>query len=422
MKNFFLMLLLSLVLGTGFGWAMNYIEYGHRDTFFGEITTDGSVTADNVMAKLKEYQSDSTAIVELQSEPTHDFGAAAPGTKGTHQFIVKNIGDEPLILELGASTCKCTIGDLKDTQLAPGASTTIDMEWTVQSDKTAFEQSAELRTNDPTRPAVLLKITGIVISDIEFDPKEISFGDVLAGETFEISTNMYCYYDQDIEPVSALFGSKDLTKLSDFRFEPFEPSEQDGVHKQARQAFRVVAKVKPGLRQGPMVTTLVVTFKKNAGGTDGEQANQETPDGKKGFYQTSAEVAGEIVGSLGMIENTRVKSISGGGYIWNLGRIGPDEELKFKALVVLKGSERDGTTLRIGETYPSDVVQAEFGAPLGKGKMRLFPINLTLKAGAETLDLLGKNKDDFGWIWIESDNPKVSRMRVAVKVMIEARP
>ena len=123
-----------------------------------------------------------------------------------------------------------------------------------------------------------------------------------------------------------------------------------------------------------------------------------------------------------MIESSALRSTDGGGYIWTLGKIDAEDKLEFRALVALKGSERDSTILTVGETYPSDVIEAEFGQPLGKGQMRLFPIILKLKAGDQTIDLLGKNKDDFGWLWIESDNPKVSRMKVAVKVFIEPRP
>jgi hypothetical protein len=49
-------------------------------------------------------------------------------------------------------------------------------------------------------------------------------------------------------------------------------------------------------------------------------------------------------------------------------------------------------------------------------------LTITLKPGTQPIDLLGKNKEDFGLLWIESDNPKVGRMKVAVKVLVEPRP
>lgn len=424
MKHFWLLVLLSAVLGTTLGWTMNYIEYGHRDAFFGEISMDGSVTADNVMAKLEEYQTKSAAVAELQGDPHFDFGVMAPGTKGNHTFVITNKGTEPLTLELGATTCKCTLGDLKKNELAPGESTNIDLEWNVVPGKSDFSQSAELRTNDPLRPAIQLTVAGLVISDLEFEPKQVTFGEVTAGEGFEFSTNLYNYYDTPIELLGARFGSDELTEHANVTFEEFEPSETDGVHMRARQAFRITANVEPGMRQGPVSTNLLVDFKKLPSDSAPEVSSSQAGDSEKKTEQfiAIAECAGRIVGPLSILENSKLQSTDGGGYIWSLGRVGEGDSLEYKALVALKGSERDSTNLTIGEVYPTDVIEVEMGRPLGKGTMRLFPLKMTLKPGDKVIDLLGKNKDDFGWVWIESDNPKVSRMKLAVKVMIEPRP
>ncbi|MCA9139563.1 MAG: hypothetical protein KDB00_22470, partial [Planctomycetales bacterium] len=206
--------------------------------------------------------------------------------------------------------------------------------------------------------------------------------------------------------------------------------------------YLVTAKVKPGMRQGPMVTKMLVEFKKlaqtsgetvtepSAEKSEDEVADQvtEADDDEKiqtldeNTYYTSVECAGSVIGALSVLETSNLKTTERGGYIWTLGRLGADDKLEFQALVTLKGSEKDSTNLTIGETYPSDVIEAKFAEPISKGQMKLFRLNMTLKASDKTIDLLGKNKDDFGWMWIESDNPKVSRMRIAVKVMIEPRP
>ncbi|MCD0463597.1 DUF1573 domain-containing protein [Roseiconus lacunae] len=409
MKYFWLILLLSVVIGASIGWTTNFVQYGRRDAYFGEIDFTGHVTADNVMEHLKQFHSDSSAVAEVDGEATHDFGAMPPNTKGKHTFVIKNTGSEPLTLELGATTCKCTLGSLEDSSVAPGETTSVEMEWTVASDKTTFEQSAELRTNDPSNPAIRLVVMGRIIRDIELEPELISFGEVTVGEPLEMSTKFYNYLDDDIELIEGEFSSESMTELAEVTFEEFELSEADGTHQHANQGFNVVAKVKPGLRQGPMATRLIMVFKKL------NEAGEPVGDKLYG----SAEVAGKIVGPLSMLENTHLKTTDKGGYYWNLGRLGPDDKKEFKALLALKGSEKDGTSLTIGETYPKGVVSAELGKPIGRGKTRLFPITLKLTAGEETVDLLGKNKEDFGWVWIESDNPKVGRMRVAVKVMIE---
>lgn len=426
MKNFWLFVTIAALVGVASGWTMNYTAVGHREAYFGEITMDGTVTADNVMEKLKEYHSESTAVAELPDGDTHDFGAMAPGTTGKHSFVIKNAGDDPLTLELGASTCKCTLGSLKDNVLEPGQTTSVDLEWTVTADKKTFQQSAEVRTNDPGKPGLRLVVLGLVIRDVEFEPSQVTFGEVLAGESFDFSTVMYSYFDTKIEPLEVIFGSEDLNKLADSEFEEFAPSESDGVHQRARQGFRIKTTVRPGLRQGPMVTSLTVKFRKPDEIVADGQASSEAGDDpavldSESFY-ARAECAGRVVGSLAMINNAKLRSTDGGGYIWNLGRIGPDDKLSYSAFVSLKGSEQGETNLTIGETYPSDVVQAKLAEPIGRGKMQLFRLTVTLKPGQEDIDLLGKNKVDFGWVRIESDNPKVSPMKVAVKAFIQPRP
>ncbi|MEM6470694.1 MAG: DUF1573 domain-containing protein, partial [Planctomycetota bacterium] len=351
MSKFWIFIIFSLIVGTTFGWATNYFDYGHREARFGEIRMDGSVNAENVMEKLKEYQSDSRAVVEIEGKTEYDFGVMAPGATGNHSFVIRNAGDEPLKLELGATTCKCTLSDLDSNLLQPGESTKIDLEWTVTAEKKSFLQSAEVRTNDPLKPAVRLTVSGLVIRDMEFEPEKIVFGEIPSGEGFEFSTVLYSYFDDPIELIDGIFSSKSLNELAEFNFERIDPSEESDVHKRAREAFRITVNVKPGMRQGPVMTNMSVKFRKKV--DDGKPlAASVTPN--DGHFNAVAEVAGGIIGALRMIESTKIKRTDGGGYIWNLGRIDKEAPLEYTALVALKGSEMEGTNLTIGEVSPSE--------------------------------------------------------------------
>ena len=72
------------------------------------------------------------ARVELLGEPTHDFGMMSPETEGEHVFVIKNVGEEDLTLRLGATTCKCTLGELDADRLKPGEQTEIKLSWKVK--------------------------------------------------------------------------------------------------------------------------------------------------------------------------------------------------------------------------------------------------------------------------------------------------
>jgi hypothetical protein len=53
--------------------------------------------------------------------------------------------------------------------------------------------------------------------------------------------------------------------------------------------------------------------------------------------------------------------------------------------------------------------------------MVLYPLEIELVRSEEPVERLGNSKDDYGSIWIESDNPKVTKMRIALKFAIEGR-
>ncbi|WP_146520787.1 DUF1573 domain-containing protein [Stieleria varia] len=421
MKFYWLLIGLAVVTGSVSAWAYNYNRYGSREGRLGAITMDGTINGKNVMAEVAKGYSTSLAKVEMLNDPTFDFGAMAPGTKGNHTFTVKNVGGEPLTLELGATTCKCTLGKLANSSLAPGETTDIELEWNVSAGKTTFEQSAQVRTNDPMRPAIDFKISGLVLREMEIEPRELTFGSVASGDPFEFDFKIYSYMDEKIVPDSQAFASEELTKLTQFEVTEFEPSEADGVHKSAKQGFAIKAKVGSGMRQGAVSTNFLFGFQKLDENGDVISTEESTKEKGDKYYFT-ASAAGRVIGSLSMLEGQKVKSVSGGGYVFDFGKLGPEDSTIGKSFVVLKGSEKDATNLTIGESYPDDVIQAKLGDPIGRGSMKMYPLTLEVIVGEKPIELSGKNKDEYGWVWIESDNPKVSRMKLAVKVAAQPRP
>ncbi len=274
-------------------------------------------------------------------------------------------------------------------------------------------------TDDPGKVVIDLKIGGKVIRDMEIVPKSWSFGEVAAGDPIELSGTVYSFFDTDIVPTKMMFSDDDMNELAEFQVEPFEPTEDaDGVYSRARQAFRVKVNIKPGLRQGSVSQNFMFGFQRQD-----ENGNLEPPeegDEDPNDYGI-ASTTGRIVGALSMIAGPRVKGQAGGGYIYDFGRIGKDDPLVGKSIIVLKGSERENTKLRIGEVSPEHVVKATLAEPSERGSMTLYKLQIELIPGDETISRLGKNRDDYGSVWIESDNPKVTKMRVALKFAVEPR-
>lgn len=418
MKKFSICMLISLLLGFGTAWAINYQRFGHRDAWFGPFGTTGGLSPDGLVNYMAKQLPEGRPEVELIGDSNFDFGMMAPNTEGEHVFVIKNVGNDDLRLRVGASTCKCTFGDLEREVLAPGEQTEIKLNWFVRSGSDDFSQSAEVLTNDPKRVAIRFGITGKIIRDIDIVPETWTFGEVATGEPMEVKGTVYSFLDTDIVPTEMQFSSEEMTALSEFEVEPFKPTqENDGIRSAARQGFRVTAKIKPGMRQGAVSQNFLFGFDRID--ENGETLPPVEPE--KGKQYIVAPTKGAIVGPLSMILSSRLEGQEGGGYLYDFGRIEKDGSLVAKAFVVLKGSERDNTVLRIGATDPEGVVKATLGEPKGQGSMKLFPLEIELVPGAEAVERLGKSSGDYGSVWIDSDNPKVTRMRIGLKFAIDAQ-
>jgi hypothetical protein len=99
-------------------------------------------------------------------ETEYKFGQMPVGDIGKHTFLIKNVGEAPLKLARGSSTCKCTVGTLGQDEVAPGDSAEVEMEWHPPGQSMEFTQSATVWTNDPQQREIKLTILGQVVPHV----------------------------------------------------------------------------------------------------------------------------------------------------------------------------------------------------------------------------------------------------------------
>ena len=426
MKNLVLCFLLPAFFGIGAAWLINHANYGYRDAKFGPFGMDDTVTIANLgeHVRLDAEGTQGVGRLELVGEPTFDFGVMTPGKEGEHRFTIRNVGDGPLSLRVGASTCKCTLGELTKTSLEPSEETEITLTWTPKAGQPVFKQTAELISNDPAQPAIALHIVGKVISDFELSPMTWTFGEVATGESFEIKGEIYNFSSHKIEPTTVSFSNDELNEFAEIDVQPIPAEEIDEGRKQAVEGFRIVARVRPGLGEKSIAQNLLFNYQRT------ERVKPESEEGENKLrntklddddWQLPVSVKGRIVGPLRMIESSKLKARAGGGYLLRLGRVRSGDKLKSKAFLVLKGKDRETTKLSVGEVSPAGTLRATLGEPTGRGKMVLYPLTLELVPGEKPVERLGKNKEDFGKVMIQADNPKVGKMGIAVTFAIDGR-
>jgi hypothetical protein len=413
--------LLVILCGSGIGflsgWFVHQSRYG-VPAAFGPFSETSDLTAQTIAAHLKQKAPSKTPHIEIVGGEEFDFGVMEPDSKGAHTFIVRNTGEAPLSLEIVGSTCKCTIGKLAKSEIGPGEETGIDLTWDVKSAGESFGQSAILKTNDPARGELNLKIKGRVISQMAMQPRQFSFGEVATGETIKLESTIYNFTKQPIVPVAQRFSDESLNELTTFKVEEKSLSDvTDPVYASATQAFQVTAEIRPGAPQGAVQQNFIFEFVDKADGESKPSEGDAGDSSKEAKKMFAAPLTGRFVGAITLVESSRCVN-DDGNYYYTIGRIDPSTAEPSKANIMLRGKYKDSLKLTVGDVEPAGVLHAELGEPVGRGSIMLYPLRLWVDPETKSGEWLGKSADDYGVVWIRTDNPEVSPLKLRVRFAV----
>jgi hypothetical protein len=102
----------------------------------------------------------------------YEFGSMALNEEKKHTFSIKNEGQGPLVLEVGPSSCKCTVGTLSKKKVMPGESVDVELTWRGKELQTNFAQYATIWTSDPDAPDIQFKVYGKVVEKYVVIPQK----------------------------------------------------------------------------------------------------------------------------------------------------------------------------------------------------------------------------------------------------------
>jgi len=115
------------------------------------------------------------------SEESCYYGEVTPDERPTHDFIIKNEGEEKLIIESVYSSCPCAILDLAENEILPGKETILKTTF----DPTGYEGEVSklitLTSNDPEKPEVVIE-TSINVLKVPSPDLQLS------EQTFDLGT------------------------------------------------------------------------------------------------------------------------------------------------------------------------------------------------------------------------------------------
>lgn len=96
------------------------------------------------------------------------------------------------MLNLGSTSCRCTVTEFKDCELAPGQSTKVPVEWLSKGHAGPFEQTVTIITSDPLRPEITLTIKGEYTQSVYAEPDELTFCQIAGDVPVTHETRIFC--------------------------------------------------------------------------------------------------------------------------------------------------------------------------------------------------------------------------------------
>ncbi len=379
MQRIILPVFLGLVLGLGIGWVQSKaLNRGVEERFSLSRSTDaeakGEMTQEEIIKKAV-----GTPRVEVVGGTTFEFGNMRLGESMSHEFPFRNTGDGPLVLTMGTSTCKCTIGDLEKSILEPGEQTMIKLTWTPKASSTDFSQSATIITSDPQKGEVQLSIAGKVGQSIVFSPPSLLLGDFSSTETSTHKLRVFSHLE-GVNLESLGWSDTEGSKYVSFSKTEIDPA-TDPANAKAFKAYDVTVTIKPGMRMGPLNARILAT------------TNMEEK-----LDPIELNVSGRVTGETELIGGPSFDSDKA---ILTIGTISRKEGTEVRLQLSLQGADRAGAMPKVVSVVPAGSLEVVVDESRDSATRRLFPIVFRVPKGAPVATYPGSNPKNFGKVVIK---------------------
>jgi len=95
------------------------------------------------------------------SEETHDYGEVPEGPVAETDFVFKNVGKEPIVINEAHGSCGCTVPQWPQEPIQPGRKGTIHVAYATQGRTGPINKDITINSNATQQP-MILHITGSV--------------------------------------------------------------------------------------------------------------------------------------------------------------------------------------------------------------------------------------------------------------------
>ncbi len=379
--------IIATVVGTLAGLGSVWIEFAAVDAQFEPHNQASGSTVPR-----------ETAPRAVIPETVFDFGTGQRNSKMRHAFVIRNEGNALLELLAGPTTCKCTLSNLEKTEVPPGGSTKVVLEWRLEGLGEDFRQSAQITTNDLPNELVTLVVQGKIIDRVKLEPAQLVLTSVTSNEGTKERFYLYGYGEEPVHVTSYEFGNTETASFFDLTFKQVDAdtlAEEENAT--CGTAFDLL--VKPGLPLGPINQTIRLTTNTEEVGT------LEVP------------ISGSIVSDISVV--------GGRGYLQELNLVklgtcdaGVASEEKLRILV--KGPHRENTQFEIEQVDPGDALEVSLSDPksLNNGAVYMRTLTIRVPENARRVNRLGAGNSEYGKIVLETTHPDVKTIPIYVKFAV----
>jgi hypothetical protein len=399
MKSWWILLFAALAgaaIGAG---GVLYEERSSVELFFPEEYAARTEEVKEAHAKAVDLTT--AARVEVVGDAEFDFGSMERYSKQRHTFQLKNVGVKDLTLETGRTTCKCTVSKLTQPTLPAGQVADIEVEWTgtLISMQPEFAQTVDIKTSDPERPTVQLKIKGYVTETIRALPEELAIGNVSsnAGSTAEF--RLYGFRSERMDILETTYEFPNTAEYFDVSYEPL-PLDEVKKEKGAPWGQLATVTIKPGLPVGPITQTIRI------------KANVEK--------ETTVEVtvSGQTLSDIRIASSAEFNSNKN---LLTFGALKQADGAKAVLRLYVTGPHRHETQFSVGQVDPSDHLKVEISPPkeLNNGKTVQFLVTIEVPAGGEPVNRMGGKTAKLGLVVLETTHPQTKQVPIRVKFSVE---
>ncbi|MEM8733233.1 MAG: DUF1573 domain-containing protein [Planctomycetota bacterium] len=394
---------IAAALGIGLGYAQS--AYQNRDVeerFLVARSTiaqrQGDATAAEILA---ETRSQGNPKLEIVDGPEYDFGTMMHGTEMSHDFVFKNVGDGPLVLEMGESSCKCTVGELDKSIIQPGEQTNVTLTWKALALIPEFGQNATIITNDVDALDVKLSVFGNVAKSVSTVPDRIQLGSLADDQEVSKTIFIFSYLDEMEILEDSLEWTDDATRKKVGFSTSKITAEEAGIreHMNAKHAYRVDFSLDPGLPIGRLSSRIQYKTTQSD-----EIGTLEIP------------VSGSVAGILQLQGGRSFDPLQS---LLDLGNISAEEGTEVSLFLFVQGKERNDIQPEIVSVMPDDALQVELLGPRKTSSRDIYNLKFTVPKGAPEAYYPARSAGSQGLVKIKTTGAVEREMKVNIRMVVK---